>query len=91
MKILIALAALLALGACSKSAPSNSGKNAAISGSEDGIKQDAKSIDAAADEAAALVEEETGEEIKAYDNANADTDVEADAEGNSEDNPAEGQ
>lgn len=91
MKKLLILPLLIAASACSKTAPPNSDialeeKNAAES--EDGdIKEEAKSIDEAADEAAAIVENEANEEIGAEEAGQGD-------EGDSEqvqDDPKEGE
>ena len=77
MKALIVIPLLLAIGACSKSAPVNEAKPAEVKGSDKDIKEQAKSIDDAADEAAAIVETEANEEITAYEGAVPDVETES--------------
>lgn len=74
MKAGILCVLLLALCGCSKSAPVDPEQAAAKSVSEDGIAEEAKSIDEAADEAAAIVEQEAAEEIKASEEAQPEID-----------------
>ncbi len=78
MRALILILFLLTLGSCSKSAANGEEEQTQITGSDKDIKEQAKSIDAAADEAAAIVETEANEEISAYEGA--ETDFEAEAE-----------
>jgi uncharacterized lipoprotein YajG len=57
--------ALLLLSACSAPKEAEAPTNTASAESDEAIKQEAKSIEAAANEAAALVEAEANAEIKA--------------------------
>lgn len=74
MKTIIPFILFLALCSCSKSAPVDPEQATAKSVSEDGIAEEANSIDEAADEAAAIVEQETAEEIKASEEAQPEID-----------------
>ena len=62
---------LLLISACSSEAEPEKVVPTASADSEEAVKNEAKSIEAAADEAAAVIEEEANAEIKAADEAEA--------------------
>ncbi len=84
MKKLIFAASLFALSGCSEKAPESAAEKVEVTGDDKEIEQEAKSIDAAADEAASIVEEETGEEIQASETADAETSAESGTESEAE-------
>jgi hypothetical protein len=77
MKLLVLIPLLFSLAACSKSAPVKEAESVELVGSDSDIKEQAKSIDDAADEAAGIVESEANEEIAAFEGAEPDVETES--------------
>ena len=72
------LCLLLLISACSSEAEPEKVVPPAGTDSEEAVKNEAKSIETAADEAAAVIEEEANAEIKAADEAEAPDNLEGD-------------